>query len=59
MSSTSQVPEFLKANEDYVAQFNKGHLALPPSRKVAVVTCMDARMDPAKILGLEEGDVSV
>jgi carbonic anhydrase len=59
MSSASQVPAFLKANEDYVAQFNKGNLALPPARKVAVVTCMDARMDPAKILGLEEGDVSV
>jgi carbonic anhydrase len=59
MSFTSQVPAFLKANEVYVSQFNKGHLALPPARKVTIVTCMDARIDPAKILGLEEGDASV
>jgi carbonic anhydrase len=59
MSSTSQVPAFLKANEAYVAQFDKGDLALPPARKVAIVICMDARIDPAKILGLEVGDVSV
>ena len=58
MSSTSQVPAFLEANESYVVQFDKGDLALPPARKVAVVTCMDARIDPAKILGLEIGDVS-
>ncbi|CAF1117695.1 unnamed protein product [Rotaria sordida] len=59
MSFTSQVPAFLKANEAYVAQFDKGHLALPPTRKVAIVTCMDARIDPAKILGLQEGDSHV
>ena len=58
MSSASEVPTFLKANEAYVASFKKGDLALAPARKVAIVTCMDARMDPAKILGLEEGDVS-
>ncbi len=59
MSSTSQVPAFLKANEAYVAQFDKGILAIPTARKVAIVTCMDARIDPAKILGLEIGDVSL
>ncbi|CAF1319051.1 unnamed protein product [Didymodactylos carnosus] len=59
MSFTSQVPTFLKANEAYVAQFNKSHLALPPTRNVAIVACMDARIDPAKILGLEEGDAHV
>ncbi|CAF3585587.1 unnamed protein product [Rotaria sp. Silwood1] len=59
MSSTSQVPSFLKANEAYAAQFNKSDLALPPARKVAIVTCMDARIDPAKILGLEIGDAHV
>lgn len=58
MSSPSEIPNFLKANETYVASFNKSNLALPPARKVAIVTCMDARMDPAKFLGLEEGDVS-
>jgi carbonic anhydrase len=59
MSSTSQVPAFLKANETYVTQFDKGGLPMPPARKVAIVTCMDARIDPAKILGLEIGDVRV
>lgn len=59
MSSDSQVPAFLKANEAYVAQFHKGNLALPPARKVTIITCMDARIDPARVLGLEEGDVSV
>jgi carbonic anhydrase len=58
MSSTSQVSAFLKANEAYVAQFDKSDLAIPPARKAAIVTCMDARIDPAKILGLEVGDVS-
>jgi carbonic anhydrase len=59
MSSTAQVPAILKANEAYVAQFNKSDLVMPPARKVAIVTCMDARIDPAKILGLEIGDVSL
>jgi carbonic anhydrase len=59
MSSTSQVPAFLKVSETYVSQFDKGNLLMPPARKIAIVTCMDARIDPAKILGLEIGDVSV
>jgi carbonic anhydrase len=59
MSSTSQVPAFVKANETYVSQFNKGDLPMPPARKVTIVTCMDARIDPAKILGLEIGDVRI
>ena len=59
MASTSQVPTILKANAAYATEFDKGDLALPPARKVAIVTCMDARMDPAQILGLEIGDVSV
>ncbi len=53
------VPEFLAANERYVAGFEKGDLASPPARRVAVLTCMDARIDPAKALGLEEGDAHV
>jgi carbonic anhydrase len=53
------VPEFLAANEQYASHFDKGDLPLPPGRKVAVLVCMDARIDPAKALGLEEGDAHV
>ena len=53
------VDEFLKANARYAAEFTKGHLPMPPARKVAVVACMDARLDPARVLGLEEGDAHV
>ncbi len=48
-----------KANEAYAAVFDKGHLPMPPGRGFAVVTCMDARLDPAKFLGLDEGDAHV
>lgn len=53
------VDEFLQANERYAANFTKGDLPLPPGRKVAVLACMDARLDPARVLGLEEGDAHV
>src|SRR5438105_15595825 len=55
----SVAQEFLKANEAYAAGFQKGNLAMPPKRHVAVLTCMDARIDPARALGLEEGDAHV
>jgi len=55
----SVVDEFLQANEQYAAKFEKGDLPLPPGRKVAVLACMDARLDPARALGLEEGDAHV
>jgi carbonic anhydrase len=55
----SIVDEFLKANEAYAATFQKGDLPMPPARKVAVLTCMDARILPARALGLEEGDAHV
>lgn len=55
----SIVEEFQKANEAYVATFQKGDLPMPPARKVAVLTCMDARIVPARALGLEEGDAHV
>jgi carbonic anhydrase len=55
----SVVPRFLEANERYAATFTKGDLAMPPARRVAILTCMDARLDPAKFLGLEEGDAHV
>jgi carbonic anhydrase len=51
--------EILPANERYATDFAKGALLMPPGRKLAVVTCMDARLDPAKFLGLEEGDAHV
>ncbi|HZU67599.1 MAG TPA: carbonic anhydrase [Ktedonobacteraceae bacterium] len=55
----SAAQEFQKANESYAANFQKGDLAMPPARHVAVLTCMDARIDPARALGLEEGDAHV
>ena len=56
MSSTD---ELLANNATYVASFDRGDLALPPAKKVAVLACMDARLDPAKVLGLAEGDAHV
>src|ERR1700750_47467 len=53
------IDETLKANEKYAADFTRGALPLPPARKLAVLTCMDARIDPAKALGLAEGDAHV
>ncbi|MFM7248004.1 MAG: carbonic anhydrase, partial [Actinomycetota bacterium] len=55
----SVTDEFLQANAAYAAEFTKGELPLPPARKTAVLACMDARLDPAKVLGLEEGDAHV
>ena len=52
--------EVLSANRDYVNNFgDKGELALPPTRHFAILTCMDARLDPAKYAGLSEGDAHV
>jgi carbonic anhydrase len=49
--------EVLRANGEYAAGFGeKGKLALPPARRFAILTCMDARLDPAKYAGLAEGD---
>ena len=54
------VDEVMGANAHYVANFgNKGDLALPPARGFAILTCMDARLDPAKYAGLAEGDAHV
>ena len=55
----SVVDEITAANERYASGFAKGALPMPPGRKFAVVTCMDARLDPAGFLGLEEGDAHV
>jgi carbonic anhydrase len=56
----SILDEVLAANADYAASFgSKGSLALPPARHFAILTCMDARLDPAKYAGLSEGDAHV
>src|SRR3954467_12969624 len=52
----SVIEEVSAANESYASGFAKGGLPMPPGREFAVVTCMDARLDPARFLGLEEGD---
>jgi carbonic anhydrase len=52
--------EVLEANANYAARFgDKGKLAMPPARRFAILTCMDARLDPAKFAGLAEGDAHV
>jgi carbonic anhydrase len=56
----SVLDEVLSANEEYAASFGeKSELALPPARGFAILTCMDARLDPAKYAGLSEGDAHV
>jgi len=56
----SELNKVLEANAAYVAGFgDKGNLALPPARGFAILTCMDARLDPAKYAGLSEGDAHV
>jgi carbonic anhydrase len=56
MSSTEDV---LANAEQYASSFDKADLPMPPGRKLAVVACMDARLIPTKVLGLEEGDAHV
>ncbi len=54
------IKEVLSANAEYVAEFeDKGNLPMPPGRNFAILTCMDARLDPAKYAGLAEGDAHV
>jgi carbonic anhydrase len=56
----SILDEVLDANEQYASSFGaKADLALPPARGIAILTCMDARLDPAKYAGLSEGDAHV
>ena len=56
----SVLKEVLSANDSYVASFgDRGTLTLPPARQFAILTCMDARLDPAKYAGLSEGDAHV
>jgi carbonic anhydrase len=53
------IDELLQANQEYAKTFDRGELPLPPARRVAVLTCMDARIVPSKALGLQEGDAHV
>jgi carbonic anhydrase len=55
----SVTDELLENAQSYAASFDKGDLPLPPGRKVAVVACMDARLNPYGLLGLSEGDAHV
>jgi carbonic anhydrase len=55
----SVVDEVTAANERYASGFTNGGLPMPPGRKFVVVTCMDARLDPPRFLGLQEGDAHV
>lgn len=55
----SATDEFLKANQAYAENFTKGGKPMPPAKKVAVVACMDARLETGRLLGLEEGDAHV
>ena len=56
---TTATDNLVDNNAAYVSAFNQGDLPLPPARKLAVLACMDARLDPAKVLGLDEGDAHV
>ena len=55
----STTDDLLRNNEAYAAGFDKSDLPMPPATKVAVVACMDARLNPYGILGLQEGDAHV
>ncbi|MDP8943341.1 MAG: carbonic anhydrase [Actinomycetota bacterium] len=51
--------ELLSNNKTYAEAFDKGELEIPPAKRLAVIACMDARLDPNRLLGLAEGDAHV
>jgi carbonic anhydrase len=55
----SAIDDLFEANVEYARDFNKGHLPMPPRRRVAILTCMDARLVPSRQFGLDEGDAHV
>ncbi len=55
----SVIDELVQANKDYARNFTHGELPLPPARRIAVLTCMDARILPSQVLGLAAGDAHV
>ncbi len=56
MSATDQL---LSNNHGYAEGFDQGDLASPPAKRIAIVACMDARLDPARVLGIDLGDANV
>lgn len=55
----SATDEFLSNNQRYTEHFDKGDTPMPPGKQIAVVACMDARIETGRLLGLEEGDAHV
>ena len=55
----SAIDTYLGNNEKYAATFSKGDLPMPPAKKIAIIACMDARLETGALLGLEEGDAHV
>ena len=60
MATTTPIQQNLQAaSEKYSASFTKGDLVLPPAKKYLILTCMDARIDPAEAFGIDLGDAHV
>ena len=55
----SAIDRYLSNNAEYVTGFSKGDLPMPPAREIAIVTCMDARLETGALLGLAEGEAHV
>jgi carbonic anhydrase len=55
----SQTDQLVANNQSYASEFENGDLPLPPGKRVAVLACMDARLNPNSLLGLSEGDAHV
>jgi carbonic anhydrase len=58
-TAVSTTDQLLENAQSYAASFDKGDLPLPPGRRVAIVACMDARLNPYGLLGLSEGDAHI
>jgi carbonic anhydrase len=58
-AAVSATDQLLENAQSYAAGFDKGDLPLPPGRRVAIVACMDARLNPYALLGLSEGDAHI
>ena len=57
---SDNIKQIIEANKNYAEEFgNKSNLSAPPSKRLAVLTCMDARLEPLKFLGLELGDAHI
>jgi carbonic anhydrase len=59
MAKMSITDEVLAANQQYASKFDKGSLAMPPARKLAILACMDARLSVEQLLGLKTGDAHI